>query len=723
MLCDCEIILIVISPTDKPTLFHTRSKSFSKIYERYCMLSLQEREERRAYTIKSEERLDRQDGRDRDQQAPPEANPQGVGDNLNVNLPQPANVINAQHPLNVAARHATYLPPFRRAAPHRTIADYDAPNQYPQDRAAIRVPNPPRRDYEIKPQIIGLVKQNQFHGLNTEYQMDHIDLFEEICSTTQPCGVPEDFLKCKLFPFSSADKAHRWLMSLPPGSINNWEGCKSTFLNHFYTKSRSNSIRNKLQGFQQGPVESFYEAWKRFKDYERDCPHQGFPEGNLLSTFYRGLHSKFQLSLDTASKGDFTTKTVQEGRDEIENLAASNSNASTDFDRITCSSDSDVKQIVELKGMMNQLLRNQNHAVNACETIGNGNAEAFQEFDDTFNQEEEVNYVGTQEFYQNRGYNNNFNNNFRNTSNLSYRNPNVKNTQDQSYPQWKLFQNGFQNANYGANNFQPRAPFKNNNKVPFQARPIQAAPSQGSKLEMMMQELQASHHKTSRDINVKIENVYGELNGNLDCETCFHPTFSLVFGDSSQKTPDGLVRDLQLVVGDCIIPTDFYILEMDKKTERPLILGRLFLATIGAVIDHNRKKTIFANVNKKISYPMISKTSPTQVSPLLDDHTGPDINKAEISNRGVRNRTLKMQSKPPEPPQISKINIIILLELSNESKDQIQEMIRHTKEVLLQAKVFKTSAKGQHVIEAEADYQDIDDAKGKAIPEATFHQA
>ncbi|CAE6011032.1 unnamed protein product [Arabidopsis arenosa] len=43
----------------------------------------------------AEERLDQQDGRDRDQQAPPEANPQGVGDNLNVYLPQLANVINA----------------------------------------------------------------------------------------------------------------------------------------------------------------------------------------------------------------------------------------------------------------------------------------------------------------------------------------------------------------------------------------------------------------------------------------------------------------------------------------------------------------------------------------------------------------------------------------------------------------------------------------------------
>ncbi|KAG7567902.1 Transcription factor MADS-box [Arabidopsis thaliana x Arabidopsis arenosa] len=52
LLCDFEIIMIVVSPTDKPTLFHIRSKSFNKIYDRYCMLSLQEREERRAYTVK-----------------------------------------------------------------------------------------------------------------------------------------------------------------------------------------------------------------------------------------------------------------------------------------------------------------------------------------------------------------------------------------------------------------------------------------------------------------------------------------------------------------------------------------------------------------------------------------------------------------------------------------------------------------------------------------------
>jgi len=46
---------------------------------------------------------------------------------------------------------------------------------------------------------------------------------------------------------------------------------------------------------------------------------------------------------------------------------------------------------------------------------------------------------------------------------------------------------------------------------------------------------------------------------------------SLVFGDASQ--PDRLVCDPRLVVGDCLVPTDFHVLEMDEEIDKPLILG------------------------------------------------------------------------------------------------------------------------------------------------------
>ena len=40
------------------------------------------------------------------------------------------------------------------------------------------------------------------------------------------------------------------------------------------------------------------------------------------------------------------------------------------------------------------------------------------------------------------------------------------------------------------------------------------------------------------------------------------------------------------------VPTDFFVLEMDKESKDPLILGRPFLASVGAVIDVNKEKLI-----------------------------------------------------------------------------------------------------------------------------------
>ncbi|CAA7031615.1 unnamed protein product [Microthlaspi erraticum] len=63
----------------------------------------------------------------------------------------------------------------------------------------IHPPPPARNDYEIKPQIIALVRQNQFNGLPAEHPLDHIENFEEICSTTRSNGVSADYLSASSF--------------------------------------------------------------------------------------------------------------------------------------------------------------------------------------------------------------------------------------------------------------------------------------------------------------------------------------------------------------------------------------------------------------------------------------------------------------------------------------------------------------------------------------------
>ncbi|CAA7020875.1 unnamed protein product [Microthlaspi erraticum] len=155
-------------------------------------------------------------------------------------------------------------------------------------------------------------------------------------------------------PNMHIDKASRWLKSLPAHSITTWDEYKAAFINHFYTKQRSISVRNKISNFRQANNESFYEALDRFKEYIRDCPNHGFNEGNLWNIFYRGIDHKYKLSLDTASNGNFMTKTVDEAKVLIENLAASDCNNCPDYDRSsrTTTSSPDSFQMTELKNMM-----------------------------------------------------------------------------------------------------------------------------------------------------------------------------------------------------------------------------------------------------------------------------------------------------------------------------------------------------------------------------------
>nr|GEU50226.1 reverse transcriptase domain-containing protein [Tanacetum cinerariifolium] len=54
------------------------------------------------------------------------------------------------------------------------------------------------------------------------------------------------------------------------------------------------------------------EAWDRFKDLLRACPHHGFSKLQQLDTFYNALNSKDQDSLNSAASGNFLDKMPRE---------------------------------------------------------------------------------------------------------------------------------------------------------------------------------------------------------------------------------------------------------------------------------------------------------------------------------------------------------------------------------------------------------------------------
>ncbi|XP_024013164.1 uncharacterized protein LOC112087479, partial [Eutrema salsugineum] len=125
-----------------------------------------------------------------------------------------------------------------------------------------------------------------------------------------------------------------------------------------------------------------------------------------------------------------------------------------------------------------------------------------------------------------------------------------------------------------------------------------------------------TEHERSRVIPVKVPKRLPDQRlkkskdpGRFSFTCTFFPSpVRIIFGDSSQKRTEGMIQDLPLIFGNKIVLADFQVLEMNKDKERPLISGRPFLATVGAVIDHANRCLVFLNVDRKNFY----KTTPDQ---------------------------------------------------------------------------------------------------------------
>jgi len=82
-------------------------------------------------------------------------------------------------------------------------------------------------------------------------------------------------------------------------------------------------------------------------------------------------------------------------------------------------------------------------------------------------------------------------------------------------------------------------------------------------------------------INLMPKSVAGKLG-----MTNYMPTrITLLFADRSNRIPQGILDDVPLKLGKCLIPADFVVLAYDEEPKDPLILGIAFLATPGARID------------------------------------------------------------------------------------------------------------------------------------------
>lgn len=72
--------------------------------------------------------------------------------------------------------------------------------------------------------------------------------------------------------------------------------------------------------------------------------------------------------------------------------------------------------------------------------------------------------------------------------------------------------------------------------------------------------------------------------------------------DHSFKYLVGILKDILVRIGQLYIPTDFIVMYIKEDSNILILLGRPFLATVGAIIDVTQGKITFEVGEKKIEF-------------------------------------------------------------------------------------------------------------------------
>ncbi|XP_020245172.1 uncharacterized protein LOC109823298 [Asparagus officinalis] len=202
----------------------------------------------------------------------------------------------------------------------RSLKEFASPTTH-SSQSSILKPNVATNNFELKPSLLSMVQQNQFGGTPTEDPNLHISIFLEYCDTLKMNGVSDDVIKLRLFPFSLRDKARAWLQSLPPGSITSWDQLSEAFLAKYFPPRKTAQLRNQITTFTQKEGESLYDAWERYKDLLRMCPHHGLEDWHIIHTFYNGLLYNTRMTVDATAGGSLMNKSVRDAKQVIEDMA------------------------------------------------------------------------------------------------------------------------------------------------------------------------------------------------------------------------------------------------------------------------------------------------------------------------------------------------------------------------------------------------------------------
>ncbi|KAG8489233.1 hypothetical protein CXB51_017266 [Gossypium anomalum] len=176
-------------------------------------------------------------------------------------------------------------------------------------------------------------------------------------------------------------------------------------------------------------LEKLYDAWERYNDLLRRCPHHGLPLWLQVQTFYNGVNPSTRQIIDAAASGTINNKTAEEAYEFIEEMSLNNyqwqvirtkptkTTGVYNVDSVTILSNQVELLNKKIDGLLGSM---QVHPIMQCEASGGGSSiPEYQPYGHNM-ENEQLNYLGNNPRSQNNPYSNTYNAGWRVHPNFSW---------------------------------------------------------------------------------------------------------------------------------------------------------------------------------------------------------------------------------------------------------------------------------------------------------------
>ncbi|KAK1652446.1 hypothetical protein QYE76_070251 [Lolium multiflorum] len=430
----------------------------------------------------------------------------------------------------------------------------------------------------------------------------------------------------KLFTISLSGKAAHWYKLLKNGDSLDWEDIVPLFYSKFYPPSEIHKDRNRIYNFWPHDGESIAQAWERLKSLMLKCPIHELPGNVIIDNFYARLSFQDKTLLDTSCSRSFTRNKeefkrdlldwIQENTEGWENDKDRESGIIYDYKCIEAFMDTDkFRNMSATYGLDSQVVANLYKAFASHYELPKKNFDKYHEpykdkVDSSVNKcvvIETVDHVIPEAYIEKTPFPAKMKEYsvISSAVNKSGKKPIEPEEQIKVEPAVAIVKDLVtENVEDGQIIFCEDA----SNIVSHPNKPKQVS------VPMLSVRIGDHCYYGLCDIGASVSAIpyelYTEIMHKID--SCELEDIDVVIQLANRETisPIGIVRDVEVLCGKIKYPADFLVLGSAASDYCPIIFGRPFLNTCGAIIDCKKEKilTKFAGESYEFNFSKFTKT-------------------------------------------------------------------------------------------------------------------